>query len=56
MAGKHRGYGFVEYVEPEDAIEAIENMNDSELFGRTLKVNVAKPTAVKSRAGSVPFC
>ena len=49
---KHRGFAFVEFELPEDAQAAIENMNDSELYGRTLRVNVAKPlsrTANSSR-------
>eukprot|EP00298_Acanthocystis_sp_HF-20_P004649 c14978_g1_i1.p1 GENE.c14978_g1_i1~~c14978_g1_i1.p1 ORF type:complete len:136 (+),score=74.15 c14978_g1_i1:37-444(+) len=40
---KHRGFGFVEFEEIGDAKAAIENMNDSELFGRVLKVNLSKP-------------
>jgi peptidyl-prolyl isomerase E (cyclophilin E) len=41
----------VEYSEPEDAQHAMDNMNDSELFGRILKVNIAKPNAMKAKAG-----
>lgn len=46
----HRGFGFVEFESPEDAAAALENMNDSELFGRILRVNLAKPNAIKSQA------
>eukprot|EP00467_Chlorarachnion_reptans_P017259 CAMPEP_0114521418 /NCGR_PEP_ID=MMETSP0109-20121206/20174_1 /TAXON_ID=29199 /ORGANISM="Chlorarachnion reptans, Strain CCCM449" /LENGTH=177 /DNA_ID=CAMNT_0001702519 /DNA_START=229 /DNA_END=762 /DNA_ORIENTATION=- len=42
----HRGFCFVEFEEPEDAAHAIENMNDSELFGRVLKVNHARSSSV----------
>eukprot|EP00954_Amorphochlora_amoebiformis_P003660 284291-Amorphochlora_amoeboformis.AAC.1 len=49
----HRGFAFVEFEEPEDAAHAIENMNDSELFGRVLKVNHARPSAM-SREGGHP--
>lgn len=30
---------FVEFELPEDAAAAIDNMNDSELYGRTIRVN-----------------
>ena len=39
----HRGFGYVEFELPADAKEAIENMDQSELYGRVLKVAAAKP-------------
>ncbi|KAF9898281.1 hypothetical protein BX616_004252 [Lobosporangium transversale] len=39
----HRGFGFVEFDLPADAKAAQDNMHLSELFGRTIKVNLAKP-------------
>ncbi|KAI1197056.1 nuclear cap-binding protein [Nemania serpens] len=39
----HRGFAYVEYEDPEDAKEAIDNMDQSEFFGRVLKVSPAKP-------------
>lgn len=39
----HRGFGYVEFELPADAKEAIENMDQSELFGRVIKVAAAKP-------------
>lgn len=47
---KHRGFGFVEFETKEDAAAAIDNMNESELFGRTIKVNVARPIRVNLRS------
>ncbi|KAF4518732.1 hypothetical protein B566_EDAN005185 [Ephemera danica] len=44
---KHRGFAFVEFETAEDAMAAIDNMNDSELFGRTIRVNLAKPQRIK---------
>ncbi|KAG7154031.1 peptidyl-prolyl cis-trans isomerase E-like isoform X2 [Homarus americanus] len=44
---KHRGFAFIEFELPEDAIAAIDNMNESELFGRTIRVNLAKPQKAK---------
>jgi len=45
---KHRGFGFVTFEQREDAKAAIENMNNSELYGRVLRVNVAKPQKAKA--------
>lgn len=39
----HRGFGYVEFELPEDAKEAIDNMDQSELYGRVIKVAAAKP-------------
>ena len=39
----HRGFGYVEFELPGDAKEAIDNMDQSELFGRVVKVAAAKP-------------
>ena len=37
----HRGFGYVEFEVPQDAKEAIDNMDQSELFGRIIKVAAA---------------
>ncbi|KAI9793018.1 MAG: hypothetical protein M1833_000839 [Piccolia ochrophora] len=39
----HRGFGYVEFEVPGDAKEAIDNMDQSELYGRVIKVAAAKP-------------
>lgn len=39
----HRGYGYIEFELAVDAKEAIDNMNQSELYGRMIKVAAAKP-------------
>eukprot|EP00601_Ochromonadales_sp_CCMP2298_P007032 CAMPEP_0173205762 /NCGR_PEP_ID=MMETSP1141-20130122/20942_1 /TAXON_ID=483371 /ORGANISM="non described non described, Strain CCMP2298" /LENGTH=125 /DNA_ID=CAMNT_0014131741 /DNA_START=142 /DNA_END=519 /DNA_ORIENTATION=+ len=39
---KARGFAFVEYDLDEDAADAIENMDGSELLGRVLRCNLAK--------------
>ena len=39
----HRGFGYIEFELPGDAKEAIDNMDQSELFGRVIKVAAAKP-------------
>lgn len=45
--GKTRGFGFVEFESVEDAAAAIDNMNDSEIYGRTIRVTYAKPSQMK---------
>ncbi|KAA3675567.1 peptidyl-prolyl isomerase E (cyclophilin E) [Paragonimus westermani] len=44
---KHRGFAFIEFEEVEDAMSAIDNMNESEIFGRTIRVNVARPVRIR---------
>eukprot|EP01084_Bolivina_argentea_P085915 155309_1 len=39
---EHRGYGFVEFEDSNDAEHAIDNMDGSELYGRVLRVNLSK--------------
>ena len=38
-----RGFGFVEMVNDEDALKAIEELNDTEFEGRKMIVNEARP-------------
>ncbi len=47
---KHRGFAFVEFELAEDAKAAIDNMNEAELYGRVLKVNLAKPLRYKENS------
>ncbi|CAI2176936.1 16441_t:CDS:2 [Funneliformis geosporum] len=44
---QHRGFGFVEFEEACDAQAAIDNMNLSELYGKVVKVNLARPIRIK---------
>ena len=41
--GRSRGFGFVEMENPTDAEKAIRSLNNSELDGRNIVVNEAKP-------------
>jgi cold-inducible RNA-binding protein len=43
FSGRSRGFGFVTFVNDEDAEKAIEALNDHELDGRNIAVNEAKP-------------
>jgi len=38
---KSRGYGFVEFEKPSDAVQAAHEMNDYVLMGRNMRVNMA---------------
>lgn len=43
MTGRSRGFGFVEMATAEDAQKAIEALHETELDGRNLIVNEARP-------------
>lgn len=43
MSGRSKGFGFVEFVNDDDAQKAIEMWHGKELDGRTLTVNEARP-------------
>ena len=43
MTGRARGFAFVEMQSEEDAQNAIQRLNDTELDGRKLAVNEARP-------------
>ena len=53
-AEKHRGFAFVQFEDPRDAADCIDNMDNAELFGRVLKVNVAKPSAAAISSPTPP--
>ena len=42
-SGRSRGFGFVEFDDDNEADKAIETLNNSELDGRTITVNEARP-------------
>ena len=44
-SGRSKGFGFVEYGSEESAQKAIKAMNEKEVDGRNIVVNVAKPPA-----------
>lgn len=51
--GQSRGFGFVEMSSPEEAKAAIDALNGTQLEGRTLTVNEARPQ--ESRPASSGF-
>ena len=50
--GQSRGFGFVEMTTSNESSEAISALHDTELGGRTLTVNEAKPQAPRSGRSS----
>jgi RNA recognition motif-containing protein len=41
--GRSKGFGFVEMPNDDEAMDAIESLNDTELDGRTIVVKKARP-------------
>lgn len=46
-----RGFGFVEMKTTEEASKAIEELNETEYEGRTIKVNEARPRQERQNQG-----
>ena len=51
FTGQSRGFGFVEMSSGSEAQKAIESLNGTQLDGRTLTVNEAKPMAKREGFG-----
>jgi len=49
--GRSRGFGFVEMANASEADKAIVTLNGTDLGGRTLTINEAKPKAERPRGG-----
>ena len=49
--GRPRGFGFITMSSPEEAQKAIAALNGSQLGGRALTVNVAKPREERTGGG-----
>ena len=48
-SGRSKGFGFVEFENDEDNQKAIDQLNDKELDGRTITVNLARPKEDRPR-------
>ena len=48
-SGRSRGFGFVEFDDDKEADAAVEKLNNSDLDGRTITVNEARPKEDKPR-------
>lgn len=55
MTGRSRGFGFVEMADDASAQKAIEMLNGSQMDGRELVVNEARPMADRPRGGGGGF-
>ena len=49
--GRSRGFGFVTFAEASDADRAVEQMDGTELDGRTVNVSVARERAPRGGGG-----
>lgn len=52
MTGRSKGFGFVEMPNDDEALTAINQLNDSELDGRTIVVKKAEPRKENTRRPS----
>jgi len=52
--GRSKGFGFVEYSSNEEAQSAMDTLNQTEVQGKVLVVNEARPQDKKPRTGSRP--
>jgi len=50
-SGRSKGFGFVQMPDDGQAEAAIESLNDSDLHGRNIKVNQARPKENNDRGG-----
>lgn len=50
LAGKSKGFGFVEMSSSEEAQAAVEKFHESELDGRNIIVNIARPMQKRDRS------
>lgn len=51
-SGRSRGFGFVEFENDAEADSAIEKLNNSELDGRQITVNEARPREDRPQGGN----
>ena len=52
FSGQSKGFGFVEMASPDEASKAIAQLNGSDLKGRNIKVDEAKPRESKGNSGA----
>ncbi len=52
MTGKSKGFGFVEFSDEAGAQAAVDKLNQSELDGRAIFVDIARPSEKREGGGS----
>src|SRR6185369_10558174 len=52
FTGKSRGFAFIEFAAPGDAVKAVELFHNKEFQGRALTVNIARPKEERPSSGS----
>lgn len=55
FSGQSKGFGFVDMPSNSDADAAIKALNESDMKGRKLTVNEARPRAERPRGGAARF-
>lgn len=53
MTGRSKGFGFVEFASEAEAQAAVDKLNNTELDGRTIFVDIARPSE-KREGGNRP--
>ena len=48
---RSRGFGFVEMADADQAQQAVENLDQKDFMGRSLKVNLARPREPRREFG-----
>lgn len=51
FSGQSKGFGFVEMPDDQEAAQAVNSLNGSDLKGRNIKVNEAKPRTDRPSRG-----
>jgi RNA recognition motif-containing protein len=50
FSNRSKGFGFVTFSNPEEAQSAVDGLNESEMMGRKIIVNIAKPQTDRPRS------
>ncbi|MBF0106643.1 MAG: RNA-binding protein [Deltaproteobacteria bacterium] len=51
FSGRSKGFGFIEMAKDDEALKAIEELNNKDMGGRNITVNEARPMQKREREG-----